>query len=108
MADQLPHPQQTDPLGLKTFALSESAYDLTCSLRGIYGRLCHAERQEFDVDQTLINSWQNRSKEIGRAYRRLGGKSLPEIGEFITSITTEWRELTALETERTLAPAHVH
>ncbi len=81
MATQLQPPQQTDPLGLQTFALSESAYDLTCSLRGMLGRLCHAKRQKPDVDQPLISYWQNRSKEIGRAYRRLGGKSLPEIEE---------------------------
>jgi hypothetical protein len=97
-----------DPLGLQTFTFSESAYDMVCSLRGMYGRLCHAERQKPDVDQALINYWQNRSKEIGRAYRRLGDKTLPEIEEFINNATIEWRKLTALETERILAPVHAH
>ena len=91
-----------DPLGLQTFALTEPAYDLVNTPRGTYGRLSHAERQRPDADQLLINSWQNRSKEIGRMYQRLNGGSLLEMEEFIKGATAEWHQLISLETERTV------
>lgn len=96
-----------DPLGLKRFELTESAYDLVISIRGTYGRLSHAESQKANPDEVLINYWRNQSKKAGRAYRRLSGDDLLAIDEFIKAATTEWHQITKLENERTLVPSHV-
>ena len=95
-----------DPLGLKRFALTESAYDLVNTIKGTYGRLSHAENQKANPDQELINHWRNRSKEIGRVYRRLSGKDLSAIDEFIKTAIAEWHQITKLENERTLLPSY--
>lgn len=44
-----------DPLGLKRFALIESAYDLVNTIKSTYGRLSHAESQKDNPDQELIH-----------------------------------------------------
>lgn len=97
-----------DPLGLKRFALTESAYDLANSLQGIYGRLSYTESQTTNPDKNLMFSWRNRSKEIGRAYRRFNGEDLVAIEEFINIATNEWKQLTKLESERIVVSSHAN
>lgn len=104
-------PQNTvsqDPLGLKRFALTESAYDLLNSIQGGYARLSYAESQKESPDENLMYHWQTRSKEIGRAYRQLTRKDLSAIDNFIQIATSEWQSVAKLETERTLVPHHAH
>ena len=96
-----------DPLGLKRFALTESAYDLVTSIKGVYGRLSHAESQRVNPDRALIDNWRNQSRKIGRTYQRLDADDLMAIGEFIDVATTEWCQITKLENERTSPPSHV-
>lgn len=95
-----------DPLGLNLFALTESAYDLVNSLQGTYGRMSYFESQKEHPDKNLIYHWRNRSKEVGRAYRRLSGKDLSAYEEFIKTSINEWNQLTKLESQRTLVSSH--
>ena len=97
---------EQDPLGLKRFALTESAYDLVNTIRGTYGRLSHAESQKANSDQALINHWRNRSREVGRAYRRLNGDNLLAIDEFTKTVTAEWHQIAKVENERSLRLSH--
>ena len=96
-----------DPLGLKRFALTESAYDLVNSIRGTYGRLNYAESQKASPDQELIHYWRNQSKKVGRAYRSLNDGDLNAIDQFIKAATIEWNQVTKLESERALTLSHV-
>lgn len=53
-----------DPLGLKRFALTESAYDLVTSLTGIYSRSIFRESEQADPDVARMALWQNRVDEL--------------------------------------------
>ena len=102
-------PQNTvsqDPLGLKRFALTESAYDLLRSIQGGYARLSYAESQKKSPDKNLINYWRERSNEMGRVYRQLTGYDLSAIDNFIQVATNEWHLVAKLESERISVPHH--
>lgn len=49
-----------DPLGLKRFALTESAYDLVNSLVGIYSRSIFHESEQINPDTMRMALWQER------------------------------------------------
>lgn len=102
------HTANQDPLGLKRFALTESAYDLLNSIQGGYARLSYGESQKESPDESLMHCWRTRSRELGRAYRRLTGNDLATIDNFIQIATNEWQSIAQLENERILATHHAH
>lgn len=53
-----------DPLGLKRFALTESAYDLVNSLTGIYSRSIFRESEQPNSDTERMTFWQGRVDEL--------------------------------------------
>ena len=53
-----------DPLGIKRFELTESAYDLVTSLTGIYSRSIFREGEQTDPDAARMVLWQDRIDQL--------------------------------------------
>lgn len=92
--------QQTDLLGLQTFALSEAANDIVNSLMSAYARLSHSESKKTEPDHLLIEGWHNKSIDVQRTYLNLNWNDFSSIEDFIQIAATEWHKLIALEKQR--------
>lgn len=99
MADQLQHPQQTDPLGLQTFALSESAYDLMMSLIGLYTRLIQYESEQERPNTKRINDREKRVNQLHELYYQSDWTNLESMPELISTLTDEYKQISQQETE---------
>jgi hypothetical protein len=81
--------QDNDPLGMRRFALTETAHDLLNRLQGLYGRLLYAEHQQAMPDQWKLAEWQTRQESIVRRYTLLDWNDLSKIEWLIMVLTTE-------------------
>lgn len=97
-----------DPLGLQTFALSESAYDMVCTLRGAYGRMMYVEMQKTKPDQNQIVEWRFASSSVLEKYHALDWDDFSVVKTFIERCVTEWRDLQVVETPQSIAATYVH
>lgn len=97
-----------DPLGLQTFALSESAYDLVCTLRGTYGRLCYAERQKNNPNRKQIEAWQFASNMVFDEYHNLNWNDFGIVEKFIARCVTQWHDLEVVERSQPIPATYVH
>lgn len=81
-----------DPLGLKRFALTESAYDLVTSLVGIYSRSMFRESEQANPDTVRTAFWNNRVDELENL--RTNGKwaDLSFLEQLIRELTSEYKQ----------------
>ncbi|TAE31646.1 MAG: hypothetical protein EAZ91_07365 [Cytophagales bacterium] len=97
-----------DPLGLQTFALSESAYDMVCSLRGIYARLRRAERRKAEPNEDQLNKWWSASQQVISDYRTLNWDDFNAVEDFIKRCSEQWGNLKDKEKPQQLVVSHAH
>jgi|GEM_PF-5455486 len=88
-----------DPLGLQTFALTESAYDLMTSLIGIYERLLHLESERRTPNNEQISTWEGRLQQIHELYYRSDWATLTTLPEHISTLTQEYKQMSQQENE---------
>ncbi len=108
MAAHAQLPQQTDPLGLQTFALTESAYDLVCTLRGTYARLGRAERRKTEPNEDQIDEWWCASQQVLSEYQTLNWNDFNAVENFIKRCSEQWCKLKAEEKPQQLVVSHDH
>lgn len=97
-----------DPLGLQTFALSESAYDMVCTLRGTYGRLCYSERQKNNPNRSQIDEWRWASNMVLDEYQNLNWNDFGIVEKFIERCVTQWHSLELAEKSQPIPATYVH
>ena len=89
-----------DPLGLKRFALTESAYDLVTSLVGIYSRSAFRESEQVNPDATQMTIWQDRVDQLQDLRRNGGWDDLFFLEQLIAELANEYKQAAKQEEER--------
>lgn len=89
-----------DPLGLKRFALTESAYDLVNSLIGIYARSIFYESEQVDPDTVRMAIWQERVDALHQLQGTSKWADLFFLEQLITEFTPEYKQAAQQEEER--------
>lgn len=89
-----------DPLGLKRFALTESAYDLVNSLIGIYSCLRHKESNYDEPDTVRIANWRHRIHELQTISGNGKWADLFFLEQLIAELAIEYRQAINEEEER--------
>ena len=86
-----------DPLGLKQFALTESAYDLINSLIGIYSRLIETESGTAKPAFDLIKVWHKRVLALTSIYYEDDWTDATFVQSLINKLSVEYKQATNLE-----------
>lgn len=81
-----------DPLGLKRFALTESAYDLVTSLVGIYSRAIFRESEQVDPDTAQMTLWQDRVDALQDVHGNGRWADLFFLEQLIAELTNEYKQ----------------
>ena len=89
-----------DLLGLKRFALTESAYDLITSLVGIYSRSIFRESEQKDPDAVQMTLWQDRVDELQDLRGNGRWADFFFLEQLIAELTTEYKQAASQEEER--------
>lgn len=92
-----------DPLGLKRFALTESAYDLLTSLIGTYSRLINRESDQTKPDAVLLVNWHNRVLQLNALYYKEDWADLLFVQDLITKLTIEYRQVAQQEAANSIS-----
>jgi hypothetical protein len=95
------HTVTQDPLGLKRFALTESAYDLINSLTGVYFRLRYIESKANKPDTVRISSWSERTRELNTIHGNGKWADLFFLEQLIADLSKEYKEALKQEEEST-------
>lgn len=82
-----------DPLGLKRFALTESAYDLINSLTGVYFRLRYKESKASQPDTLKMSFWSERARELQTIHGNGRWADLFFLEQLIADLTIEYKEV---------------
>ena len=90
-----------DPLGLKRFALTESAYDLLTSLTGVYSRSIFRETEQSNPDTVQITRWQDRLDELQDLSDNGQWADLSFLEQLIAELANEYKQAAKQEEERT-------
>lgn len=85
--------QNEDLLGMKRFALVESAQDLLNRVQGAYGRLAFEESRSTEPNVEKINQWKQRSQIVGRQYWLLDWNNMSKVDQFIIELGKEWQTI---------------
>lgn len=88
-----------DPLGLKRFALTESAYDLINSLTGVYFRLRYRESKSSEPDTVRMSLWNERVRELQTIHGNGRWADLFFLEQLIDDLTKEYKEAVKQEEE---------
>lgn len=89
-----------DPLGLKRFALTESAYDLLTSLVGIYSRSIFREGEQVNPDVVGVAFWRNRLNELKELRGNGRWADLLFLEQLIVALASEYKEAAKQEEEQ--------
>lgn len=89
-----------DLLGLKRFALTESAYDLVNSLIGIYSRSVFRESEQVNPDNAQIELWQERIDALHQLRGNGKWNDLFFLEQLIIELANEYKQAAKQEEER--------
>jgi hypothetical protein len=91
-----------DPLGLQTFALSESAYDLVNRLEGLFNRLIDLETKKIEPNRHQLMVWEEEIDAVLDSYQMLDLNNFDSVKQFIDQHLARWHSLqnSVLEKEK--------